>query len=267
MASLDELSEGRAMLGYGAGLSGFHNLGIVSDRPATALREGIYIIRRLWAGEHTTYEGEIISLWDALMKFPTRHDLPIYVAANSPYTLRLAGEVADGVIIPACASKHILEVKLQRVREGQKKAGRVSGPEIVARLDVSLSQNRDAALFEAKVRLARLLWARYPHIEYLQAHDLSLSPELDRRLRQAGPFQRTHDRDAFVHFADVIPDELVFPISLAGTPTEVRNQAQAVVNAGAEQIMAYMLVPGGESVDNVLTLYAEHVLPHLRLKQ
>ena len=193
------------------------------------------------------------------MKFPTRRDLPIYVAANSPYTLRLAGELGEGVIIPHCASQEILEGKLQHVRKGQEMAGRQHGPKVVARLDVSVSQDRQAALFEAKLRLARLLWAQYPDIEYLRLHGLSLTSDLDRRLREAGPFQRTHDREAFIRFADAIPDEFVFPISLAGTPNELVQQTRSVIQGGADQIMAYLLVPDGETIETVMQMHTEVV--------
>jgi 5,10-methylenetetrahydromethanopterin reductase len=264
MASLDELSAGRAVLGYGAGLSGFHNLGIKLDRPALALREGIHVIRRLWAGEETTYEGELVSIWNASMRFPTRADLPIYVAASSPYALRLAGEVGEGVIIPHCASPDILKPRLAEVHKGIQKTGRQLGPEVVARLDMSVSHDRDAALYQAKVRLGRLLWAQYPDVEYLGPHNLEMPGELERRLREAGPFQRTHDLSAFVRFADAIPDGFVYPISLAGTPDEVAAQAQAVLNAGADQIMAYPLVPPGESLASVMQLYATQVVPCLK---
>lgn len=263
MASLDELSGGRAMLGYGAGLSGFHNLGIKPDRPALALREGIQIIRRLWAGEKVTYEGQVISIWDGNLRFPARPDLPIYVAADGPFTLRLAGELADGVIIPHCASPLIFKPKLEQVKRGQDKARRVNRPEVVARLDVTVSNDHDAALHQAKIRLGRRLWDQYPNIEYLAAHCLALPPELDRRLREAGPFQRTHDLSVFARFADSIPDDFVFPISLAGTPREVAEQARSVLSSGVDQIMAYLLVPQGETIQGVLSLYAAQVIPRL----
>lgn len=263
MASLDELSGGRAMLGYGAGLSGFHNLGIKPDRPALALRDGIQIIRRLWAGEKVTYEGQVISIWDGNLRFPARPDLPIYVAADGPYTLRLAGELADGVIIPHCASASTLNPKLEQVRRGQDRAARAAGPVVVARLDVTVSKDHDAALHQAKIRLGRRLWDQYPDIEYLAAHRLSLPPELDRRLREAGPFQRTHDLSVFARFADAIPDDFVFPISLAGTPSEVAEQARSVLSSGVDQIMAYLLVADGETIENVLALYARQVIPRL----
>lgn len=263
MASLDELSGGRAVLGYGAGLSGFHNLGLRHVKPAVALREGIHIVRRLWAGEEVTYEGEVISIWDASMQFPTRSDLPIYLAANGPYNLRLAGEVAEGVIIPHCASLSIFEPKLAQVRTGEAKRAQAQPPQVVVRLDVSVSHDREAALFQAKVRLGRLLWAQYPDIRYLETHGLALPAELDRRLREAGPFQRTHDLRVFRPFADAIPDNLVYPISLAGTPEKVVGQARGLLEGGAEQIMAYLLVPEGETIESVMKLYANEVWPEL----
>src|SRR4051794_18965122 len=51
IASLDELSNGRAVLGLGAGISGYNNLGITLERPAIRLREAITMVRRLLAGE------------------------------------------------------------------------------------------------------------------------------------------------------------------------------------------------------------------------
>jgi 5,10-methylenetetrahydromethanopterin reductase len=257
IASLDELSGARAVLGYGAGLSGFHNLGLRHRRPALALREAIHVIRRLWSGERVTFEGAVIFIRDGRLNFPARAGIPIYLAADGPHTLRLAGEAADGVILSHCASPLILKSKLERMREGRKMAGRTLGPAVVARLDASVSRDERAALHQAKVRLARLLWAQYPNILYLGPHRLTLPEELDRRLREAGPFQRTHDLAAFRRFADAIPDELVFPIALAGTPEQVARQAAAVIETGADEIMAYLLVPEGETMESVMELFAE----------
>ena len=41
IATLDEISNGRALLGFGAGISGFPELGIVRKKPAVAMREAI----------------------------------------------------------------------------------------------------------------------------------------------------------------------------------------------------------------------------------
>lgn len=259
IASLDELSGGRAVLGLGAGRVGFPQMGIALERPAVRLREAMAVIRRLWAGERFTFAGEIIAWNDAQLQFPARAGIPIYLAADGPHTLRLAGEVADGVIIPHCASPLILRSKLDLVQQGRAKTGRPSGPEVLARLDVSLSRDRENALYQGRLRIARFLWSQYPKIGYLETHGLTLPAELDRRFREAGPFQRTQERAAFLPFADAIPAELVLPIACAGTPEDVAGQLRAVLAAGADGVMAYLQIPPGETMESVLALYAEAV--------
>lgn len=259
VASLDELSAGRAVLGYGAGRVGFPQMGIALERPALRLREAVHVIRRLWAGERFSFKGETVAWSDAALQFPTRAGIPIYLAADGPHTLRLAGEIADGVIIPHCASPLILRPKLEFVEQGRARAGRTSRPEVLARLDISLSRDRSAAVYQGRLRLARYLWSQYPAIGYLQTHGLALPAELDRRLRAAGPFVRTQDRSAFLPFADAIPEELVAPIACAGTPAEVAQQLRTVLGAGADGVMAYLQIPRGETMESVLDLYAEVV--------
>ena len=259
IASLDELSHGRAVLGYGAGVSGFSNMGIDRKRPAMALRDGILIIRGLLAGGQFTHEGEVLSLRNATIEFPTRSDLPIAVAANSPHTLALAGELGDAVIISSCASRLVLERHLDDLGRGRRRANRRFGPRIVARLNVSISSDRAAAMRQAKILLARHLWMQYPNIAYLPTCGLQLPDDLDELLRNAGPFQRTWDFAVFRPFVDRIPDELVFPVALAGSPDEVADQVRAVIDNGVDEIMAYLLVPEGESFISVLTHYAQAV--------
>ncbi|HUG05712.1 MAG TPA: LLM class flavin-dependent oxidoreductase [Candidatus Limnocylindria bacterium] len=259
VASLDELSGGRAVLGYGAGRVGFPQMGIALERPAVRLREAIEVIRRLWAGERFSFRGETITWSDAALQFPTRAGIPIYLAADGPHTLRLAGEVADGVIVAHCASPLILRPKLDFVRQGRAKAGRSSGPVVLARLDVSLSRDPEAAIYQGRLRLARYLWSQYPNIGYLAAHGLALPADLDRRLRAAGPFVRTQERAAFAPFADAIPAELVTPIACAGAPEDVAQQLRKVFGAGADGVMAYLQIPPGETMDSVLDLYAATV--------
>jgi 5,10-methylenetetrahydromethanopterin reductase len=47
IATLDEISRGRAILGIGAGIWGFAELGIDRKKPARAIREAIELIRGL----------------------------------------------------------------------------------------------------------------------------------------------------------------------------------------------------------------------------
>ena len=104
VASLDELSGGRAILGLGAGGSGFREMGIERTKPVTALREAIELIRRLLAGEEVDYAGELVRFRRGALEFATRRDIPVVVVARGPRILELGGRVADGVMIASMAS-------------------------------------------------------------------------------------------------------------------------------------------------------------------
>ena len=68
IATLDEISDGRAVLGIGAGISGFAELGIERKKPARAIRESIDLIRALLRGETVDYRGEIVA-FEALLRW------------------------------------------------------------------------------------------------------------------------------------------------------------------------------------------------------
>src|SRR5262245_14773404 len=55
IGSLDDVSGGRAVLGFGAGSMGFENLGFTNHRPAATIRDAIAIVRQLWAGGPVNY--------------------------------------------------------------------------------------------------------------------------------------------------------------------------------------------------------------------
>src|SRR5262244_4436266 len=96
MATLDGISNQRAVLGLGAGVSGFRELGVDTSRSAVAIREAVELIRRLLAGETVTVKGRVINLTEGRLNFaPPRADLPIYVASQRAGGCRVAGRGAD----------------------------------------------------------------------------------------------------------------------------------------------------------------------------
>lgn len=98
-ATLDDISGGRFRLGLGTSgervVEDFH--GSSFRKPLTRLKETIQIIRLLLAGQRADFDGECFQLRRFKLGFkPLRPDLPIYVAALTPKSLRQIGELADG---------------------------------------------------------------------------------------------------------------------------------------------------------------------------
>ena len=109
IATLDEISNRRAVLGVGAGVSGFRELGVDASRSAVAIREAIDLIRRLLAGETVTVKGREVNFQDGRLDFaPPRRDLPIYVASQRAGGCRVAGRLADGAIMQGALAEPLV---------------------------------------------------------------------------------------------------------------------------------------------------------------
>jgi len=146
-ATIDELSGGRLTLGLGVShrpvVEGWHGQSI--DRPVAEMREYASIVRAILRGEDPP-AGEKWRTGFRLVGLDPRPSLPIYVAALSPAMLRLAGEIADGVILWLCNPSYIRDVVIPEVSAGRERAGHsLEGFDVVAAVPAALSEDRASA--------------------------------------------------------------------------------------------------------------------------
>jgi 5,10-methylenetetrahydromethanopterin reductase len=126
-ATLDEISEGRAILGLGTSgkivVENFH--GMPYKKPLTRLNETIGILRALWRGERLV--PEMSTLFDArhfkLEMTPLRKDIPIYVASLQTEAVRAVGRYADGWVPTFWPYRHLND-GIALLAEGARAAGR-----------------------------------------------------------------------------------------------------------------------------------------------
>ncbi len=112
-ATLDELSGNRFNLGMAAGAGDFLNwIGLEQRKPLAAMRESIIAIRALLSGEHAEIDGTVLH-WnrEAYLRFEAPRVTPIYVGAMGPKMLKLAGELADGVLPLLFPPEHYFGVR------------------------------------------------------------------------------------------------------------------------------------------------------------
>jgi F420-dependent oxidoreductase-like protein len=146
-ATIDELSHGRLTLGLGVShrpvVEGWH--GQTIDRPVAEMREYATIVRSILRAEEPP-PGEKWRTGFRLMGIPHRPQLPIYVAALSPAMLRLAGEIADGVVLWLCTPRYIADVVVPELTEGRRRAGKsLDGFDVVAAVPAAATEDREAA--------------------------------------------------------------------------------------------------------------------------
>jgi len=126
-ATLDEISEGRAILGIGTSgkvvIENFH--GIPYRKPLTRVCETIRIMRALWAGERLSAEhsSEMELRHFKLEMTPFRPNIPIYVASLQEKAIREVGALADGWVPTFWPYQHFND-GLELIAEGAIEAGR-----------------------------------------------------------------------------------------------------------------------------------------------
>ena len=125
-AGLAAVSDGRFILGLGVGNrpATEDGHGVAFSQPMDHLSDLIHIVRGLLQGEEVSHDGKAITVSKASLGHaaPTGK-VPIYIAALGPRMLRLAGAIADGVLLSWTAASY-LEQAIQLVRDGAVKAGR-----------------------------------------------------------------------------------------------------------------------------------------------
>ncbi len=117
IATLDEISGGRAILTYGVGDTAVRWLGLRPARVAE-LEEATVLARRLLAGE----EVDVGAVRPARLQHA--RPAPVWIAAGGPKTIEMAGRVADGVFLRVGRHPENLHAAMARVHAGARAAGR-----------------------------------------------------------------------------------------------------------------------------------------------
>lgn len=106
-ATLDVISDGRLILGYGAGWNEkeYSAYGILFPKALVRIRqmrEGVKIIKKMWTEDNATYEGKYYTIKDMVCrpKPVQKPHPPIIIGATQPLMLRAAVEVGDGLNVP-----------------------------------------------------------------------------------------------------------------------------------------------------------------------
>jgi 5,10-methylenetetrahydromethanopterin reductase len=219
-STLDDLSDGRAFVGIGAG-AGIGKLGIIRAPPAPTIREAVHIIRELLAGRVVSYQGNTyqLSCKDTRLEFPPQHSVPILIGTRSPRIAKLAGEVADIIVIGArYISDQQVANYLRWISEGAARARRdIDSIEVAPRLTICASGDGELAKQSVKLYAAYYLALLRP--PDLLIEEAKLQKIIDGVRRVKGWYFSPNVQYP-KEIDNLVDEEIVDKFAVAGTPEE-----------------------------------------------
>ncbi len=261
LLTLNELCGGRGTITIGGmGHSVMRVIGLEPTRRITAVRETVEILKAAASGAPVDYQGEIYSLMNYQADWATSVAPPfVYVGANGPGMLEMAGRVADGVMLSDMPLVRMQEV-LGHLQAGRDAAGRAADPLRVANFFAwHIKEDRQAAIDEARMEL---IWRGL----LLPSHTAPFLGDADAAFVDA-------NRDAFLQaflrrspeiegVPEAIINTLVDNLTFTGGPEDIDRIAEGLrefASAGLDEVTLKIHGDAREAI----RLIGEQLIPAL----
>ncbi|NIB98387.1 5,10-methylenetetrahydromethanopterin reductase [Halobacterium sp. R2-5] len=240
VATLDEVSDGRAVLGLGAGdASTLRNLGVERDRPLRRVLEAMKVAQDLWAGERVDHDGTFVAR-DAGLNYEVG-EVPVYVGAQGPHMLRMAGKHADGVLVNASHERDV-SWAADRVAEGEDDRVVSGDPDVAAFASVSIAEDADAAVEAARPPVAFIASGAAPPVLERHGIDAERASDIGDAI-EAGEFSKAFGQ---------VTERMLEAFCIAGDPGDVAERLAALDEHVDSVVAASPLGPDREEAVGLL---------------
>lgn len=246
-ATLDRISGGRFLLGLGRSDKSVveGRMGMPYERPLRTLEETVARLRRLLAGERVTGGERCGPKGVRLAVEPAQPRLPIYLAAIGPRALRLAGAVADGVLLNAYVPVGYVRYAVREIAAAAREAGRdPAAIDVACMLVVRLTDDPPRMMPALRERMARLL--AEPFVGEVLLERGGFDPGILPRLRAAA--EGGGEKAA----AHLVTDAMVEAFYLLGDASTCRGRMAEYREAGVDHPLLLPRLEDYESVADAL---------------
>ena len=250
-ATLNEISEGRAIIGLGTGDGPVYSLG----RSATKLvdfEKGLSTIRDLLHDRGIDVPQSKERAGGNVKLKAGKRPVPIYISAEGPKTLRVAGRTCDGIILGTGFDKAVTEWARQRIAEGTKDAGRkLEEIDIMPAGMIVVDDDGDLARRRVRSRMANRAH-----------HNFRFTMETVPEGESAGVQRFMDNFDISKPIEErvdpsFVTNYLLERFTIAGTPRECINKVKRLEAEGIKRIL---LTPPNAIYDQVMEAWGKQVI-------
>lgn len=246
IATLDEISDGRACCGIGPGdLSTLPKIGIPVETPIARLVEAVAIMRQMWAGATvSTPDNKIFKFEGASLAYkPKQKSIPVYIGAQGEKMIEAAGKIGDGSLINASNPKDFqFAVPIIKKAAGDKKF------DIAACVAVSIDQDAKKAKGAVKPVVAFISAGSPPPV--LQRHGLDANA--------VNTIKTSLGKGDFKTAFGTVNDAMIDAFSIYGTPADINAKIDGLTALGVTQIVVGS--PIGPDRYNSIRLIGKYVI-------
>ena len=255
IASLDELSGGRAVCGISAGaLEYMEWLGIPAPRPLTRTKEAVDLIRLLISGKNAKYDGKEFHWSDqAYMRYkPLRNYIPVYIGGQGDKMLEYSGAAGDGAL-PILYPPDFADYAVEKIGEGARSAGKnPKDVEIAGCLWMSIAKTREEAITQT---LKELVAYFGPLLGEKGLNSVGLSHE---------QFTEVHEtfKTKGIKEASKLVNEKMLRLAIHGSPDDCLARLEKVEKAGVD--VAMIGSPLGPDPKESIRIIGEKIIPYFK---
>jgi 5,10-methylenetetrahydromethanopterin reductase len=255
VASLDELSGGRAVCGISAGSLEYMDwLGIPHDKPLTRTKEAVHLIRTLLAGEVTNHKGQEF-VWNeqCYLRFkPLRKRVPVYIGGQGDKMLEYSGAEGDGAL-PLLYPPEFAAYAVQKISEGARKADK--DPEevdIAGCVWLSIAETKNEAIIDPLKELVAY-FGPLLGVKGLAAVGLSHQD-----------FAAVHNefKTSGIKSAIRLVDEKMLRLAIYGSADECIASLERLERAGVNQVL--IGAPLGPKPKEAVDMLGSKVIPYFK---
>ena len=218
-ATLSQCTSGRFWLGIGSSNASLLSpIGLDNRLQARRCRDAVIIIRQLLEKGGSTFSSQLYTTTDARLMFPDLAPVPVLVGTSGgPEMLRISGEVAHGIIIPA-GNLALYTYLIDTFREAYHAGGRPERPHIVLLGNVAIAAEPAPAIAAIRPLVAQALSYRARTGHALPHMGITREQALE-----------------WTHHPEMIPDSVVRAAAMIGTPAECVDALVRFASLGVTQ--------------------------------